>query len=205
MTNEGKIVKAEIFLPERELRMPDGTPLGLGILGAAKFSAIRRVLDYAARAEYAKANLHTAQAATASALVARERARNQLSNINEICEDDTKRFTEGAEILSLRRRLEKIELEDQIADREARRERLRGATKDQQAQVGGMARDDFAAFISDLQRLPEVAKAVSAAKEQIVKNAGGEEKMSEADKAVCDMFDAMLQSFASKKAGDTAL
>src|ERR1700687_4835496 len=141
--SDSKIYKPDMLPAERELRMPDGTPLGLGILGAARFSAIRRVLDSAARAAMAKANFHNAETAVASSLVGRERARRQLENIEEICADDEARFKEGAEIASLRRRLEKMELEDQIADRQARRAKLRGAGGQTGAQAGGVAQDEF--------------------------------------------------------------
>ena len=200
-----KIYKPDTLPAEREVRMPAGTPLGLGILGAARFAAIRRVLDYAAGAATAKANFHNAEAAVASSLVGRERARRQLENIEEICDDDVARFKAGAEIGSLRRRLEKMEVEDQIADREARRDKLRGVSGQPGAKSGGVAKDEFAAFMDDLKRLPEVINAVSSAKEQIIKKAGGTDKLSKSDKAACDMFDAMLQGFMSKRAGETAL
>lgn len=201
-----KVYRSHAVPAERELRMPDGTPLGMGILGAMKFDAIRRVLDHAARAATAKANLHNAEAAVAHALIGRERARNQLEHIDQILEEDTAQFEQGLEIARLRRRLEKIELEDEIAEREARRARMRAATGNANNSVSdGVSNDEFALFMADLKRLPELAQAVAAAKEAITKNAGGTDKLSEADKQLLEILDAMLQGFMAKRAGQTAL
>jgi hypothetical protein len=185
--------------------MPEGTPLGLGILGAAKFSAIRRVLEHANRAALAKANLHTAEGTIARALVGREIAREQLRNVGTICEEESDRIREGAMNAKLLRRLERMELEDRIAEKESQRAKLRGGTGSAEKESAGVAPDDFVSFMSDLKRMPEIIKAVSDAKEQVIKNAGGEDKLSEADKQACEMLDAMMQSFMAKKAEDSVL
>jgi hypothetical protein len=207
MTSEGvRIVKTEILPPDsHELRMPAGTPLGLGILGAARFSAIRRVLDHAARAAHAKANLHIAEAAIARAIVWREVAREQLRNIDIIREEEANRITEGAQIAKLRRQLERMELEDQVFEAEARRAKLRTSTPNRPNGGSGTAQDEFTAFIRELQKVPDLAKAISSVKEQIVRNAGGEDKVCEADRQVCELLDSMFLAFMSKKAGETAL
>jgi hypothetical protein len=188
------------------LEMPSGTPLGLGILGAARFSAIRRVLEQATRAANAKANLHAAESAVAVALVNREVAREQLRNIDVICDEAAAQITEGARIASLRRQLETMELEDRVAEAEARREQIRARKGgDGSARKGGVVKDEYADFIDQLRRMPEVVSEAAKAKAQVIAEAGGEDKLSEAQRQMCEMFDAMTQSFMSKKAGDAAL
>lgn len=197
----------EVLPPEsRELQMPAGTPFGVGILGAARFAAIRRVLEHATRAAQAKANFHAAEAAVATSLVNREVAREQLRHIDEIRAEAAAQITEGARIAGLRRRLETMQLEDEIAEAEARRAQARARTTNAAPEVkGGVARDEFADFIDQLRRLPEVMREAAKAKAQIIAEAGGEEKLSESERQMCEMFDVMTQSFMSKKAGDAAL
>jgi hypothetical protein len=205
MAGETKVVKGEILpYDSHELRMPAGTPLGLGILGAARFSAIRRVLDHAARAAQAKASLHHAEAVVARALVAREVAREQLRNLDTILEDEADRITTGVRIAKLRRRLELIEAEDQVAEAEARREKKRGTTSAARQASPGAVEDEFGALLRDLQKVPGLAKAIGAVKEQIVQDAGGEEKLSEGLQQACGMLDGLLLSILSKRAGETA-
>jgi hypothetical protein len=202
-----KTPKTEIFPAEsHELEMPSGTPLGLGILGAARFSAIRRVLEQATRAANAKANLHAAEGAVAVSLVNREVAREQLRNIDVIREEAAAQITEGARIASMRRQLEIMELEDRVAEAEARREQVRARKgSDGSEQKGGVVKDEFADFIEQLRRMPEVVSEAAKAKAQVIAEAGGEDKLSDAQRQMCEMFDAMTQSFMSKKAGDAAL
>jgi hypothetical protein len=203
---DSKIVRGEVLPPETgSLRMPSGTPLGLGILGAARFGAIRRVIDAYERARRAQVTAIDAEAEVANALTRKAVANTQLRNIDTICADEESRIVEMAHIAKLRRELERMELEDEVADRKARRKKLTGAADQTFDSKNGVASDDFAAFMDDLKRMPEMVQAVQTAKDQIIKDAGGEDKLSEAQKQACEMFDAMLQSFISKKAGDSAL
>jgi hypothetical protein len=205
MSDKSKVMRGEVIPPEtRPLTMPHGTPLGLGILGAARFSAIRRVLDSYERARRAQVAAIDAEGEVAHALVRRTVAHTQLRNIDAIIEDEENRIAEAAQIAKLRRELERMEVEDAIAEKKARRRKLAGGGENADA-TSGVANDDFAAFMDDLKRMPAMVQAVQAAKDQIVKDAGGEDKLSEAQKQACEMFDAMLQAFISKKAGDTAL
>jgi hypothetical protein len=195
------IVKTEILPPADQLSMPVGVPLGLGILGAAKFNAIRRVLEHAARAADAKANLHHSEAAVARALVGREVAREQLRNIDTICGDEADRIQTGARINKLARQLEIMEIEDRVAEATARR-KLAGTAA---AAAEATAPDEYQSFLNDLSRIPDILKSVAQVKGQIVANAGGEDKLAESDRATIEMLDAMMQAFMSKKAGDTVL
>lgn len=207
MTDENeKILQGEILPPEaRRLEMPAGTPLGLGILGAMKFNAIRRVIDQYERAVRAKEAAIEAEGAVARAIVRREVARVQLQHLDTIREEESSRITELAAIAKLRRKLERMELEDQVAEAEARRAKAKATKANGTKEANEAILDDFATFMSDLGKMPDIVKAVAAAKEQIIKDAGGADKLSEAQTQACELFDAMLQSFISKKAGDAAL
>ena len=200
-----QIVKAEILPPStHELRMPAGTPLGLGILGAARFGAMRRVLEHASRAAYAKAELHHGEASVARALVGREIAREQLRNVDVLCEEEAERIKHATYVAGLHRRLERMELEDQLAEREGRRTKLQAQAVEAKP-VSPAVADEFQAFLSDLKKMPDIMKAVADVKSKIVENAGGAEKLSEADQISCDMLDGMMQAFMSKKTADAVL
>ena len=203
---DAESVRGEVLRPEtRELRMPNGTPLGLGFLGAARFAAIKRVIDSYERARRAQAGAIEAEGEVANALVRKGVALTRLHNLKTIVEDEENRITEAAQIGKLRRELERMELEDEIAEKKARRAKLSGAAVNAGGKTEGVASDDFASFMDDLKRMPEMVKAVQDAKAQIIKDAGGEDKLSEAQKQACEMFDAMLQAFMSKRAGESAL
>ncbi|HTT98824.1 MAG TPA: hypothetical protein VMF58_12295 [Rhizomicrobium sp.] len=202
-----KLPTVEILPAESHaLEMPAGTPLGLGILGAARFSAIRRVLEQAARAANAKAQLHAAEGAVSNALVNREVARERLRRVDEICQEAGDQITDGVKIARMRRKLEIMKMEDDVAEAEARR----AGAKTNKAAVEDVAKptaakDDVAEFIDQIGRLPQIVQAVEKAKAQLIADAGGQDKLSEAQLQVCEMFDAMTQAFLSKKAGDAAL
>jgi hypothetical protein len=196
-----KVTRFDVLPPEpAQLRMPAGTPLGVGILGAARFSAIRRVLEHAAQA---KASYLQAQTAVTRAYIGLEAAREELLHLDTIRDDVADRIQEGARIAKMQRQLERLEMEERLAAAQARSDKRRGAT-DQPANSHTQKGDEFSELLSELEQLPRAAKAVAAAKEQIVRNAGGEEELSDADRAVCDMLDAMLQAFISKRTSGMA-
>lgn len=199
MTNDLTKVPAPQILPAewRELRMPSGTPLGLGFLGAAKFGAIRRVLESASRAALAQSGFLDAQAAVAASLVQREIARERLRNLDVIRDEAANQIIDGAYIAGLRRKLETMELEDQIAEREARRARAKGNTSETTV---GVARDDFAEFMEGMRRIPHVAQAAAGVKAEIIKSAGGEDKLDDSARQMVEMIDAMVNAFIAKQA-----
>ncbi len=189
-----------------ELRMPNGTPLGLGFLGAARFAAIRRVIDHATRAAQAKAAYHTAEVAVADSLVNREVARERLRNLDTIRQEASDQIMEGALLAKLERKLKRMEIEDQIAEKEAARARVKAREQGPAQQASpGVARDAFADFMEDLKRMPEVAKAAAAVKEQIVKDAGGEDKLDEGGKQMVETIDSMMAAFIQKQAEEKLL
>lgn len=200
-----RIFHGEVLPPEsRGVRMPNGTPLGLGILGAARFNAIRRVIDQYERALRAKEAAILAEGAIANAMVRREVALEQLRQVDLLREEEGERIRHVVTTAKLRRELERMELEDQVAERRARRAGAATSPNNEPSAApnGG---DDFAAFMDDLRKMPDIVNAVAAAKEAIVQQAGGQEKLSEAEQQACETFDAMLNSFMSKKAGEGAL
>lgn len=188
-----------------ELRMPIGTPLGLGFLGKARFAAIRRVIDEATRAAQAKANYHIAEGAVAESLVNREVSRERLRNLDTIRQEARDQITEGAALASLERKLARMELEDQIAEKEAARARVKARQQNAEEKSAGVARDAIADFIEDLKRMPEVAKAAADVKAQIVKAAGGEDKLDEGGKQMVETIDALMAAFVQKQAEGTIL
>jgi hypothetical protein len=206
MTSNNRVVPYSQILPaeSREVQMPAGTPLGLGFLGAARFSAIRRVLEHAARAANAQANLISAQGAIATALVGREVAREQLNNIDTIRQEVSEQITEGAEIARLKRRLERIELEDQIAAKEAARAKARAVSEPTQparsAEAPPPKPDDYTVLMNDLGRMPEMAKAAATVKEQIIRDAGGEDNVGEGTRQMIETIDAIMAGFVQKQA-----
>jgi hypothetical protein len=204
-TADNRIIHGEVLPPEsRGVRVPAGTSFGLAILGAARFAAVRRVIEQYERALRAQEAAHLAEGAVATAIARRDVAREQLRHVDQLREEEGERIQHVIATAKLRRRLELMELEDQVAEREARRATAKRPSADPPPAAND-APDDFAAFMADLRRLPEIAKAVATAKEQVIRQAGGEENLSDALRGVCEMFDAMLQSFMSKRAGEAAL
>jgi len=179
--------------------------LGIAVFGGMRFKAIRYVIEQYEIALLAKARALDAEAAVANSLVRREVALVPLRHLDAIREEEANRIIEYATIARLRRELERMELEDQVAERKARRQSANKRAGALASEAGGGASDDFAAFMENLRKLPDVVKAAGDARAQIVKDAGGEDQLTDAQKQACDMLDAMLQSFISKKAGDAAL
>lgn len=206
MPSTALVVRREVLPPENPtIRMPPGTPLGLGILGAARFNAIRRVIEQYERALRAKESAILAECAVASAMARREVAREQLHHLDLLREEESERIRHVAAMAGLRRELERMELEDQLAERKARRANISKSSDREPLTAASGVLDDFSAFMDELRKMPEVVKAVAAAKEQIIKQAGGEDKLSEAQQQACEMLDAMLHSFISKKTEEAAL
>jgi hypothetical protein len=205
---DNRISYGDVLPPEsRGVRMPAGTPLGLGILGAARFNAIRRVIEQYERALRAKEAAILAEAAVASAIARREVGREQLRHLDRLREEEGARIEHAITAANLRRRVELMDLEDQIAERESRRAAARSSRTSEALPTAGSndVTNEFTAFMDDLRKLPEIAKAVEGAKQEIVRQAGGAENLTDAQRGLCEMFDAMLQSFVSKRAGEAAL
>lgn len=207
---KGMALRGTVLPPEHrgEIRMPQGTPFGLGIFGAAKFAAIRRVLEAYEAAARAKANLHDAEGEVANALTRREVAREQLRSIDTIVGDERNRIQhlydrrlrdeeaalDQAGIDMLKRELERLELEDKIAAVKARREARKAADPAREKP------DEYVEFLNTLARVPGLSDAAAKAKADITKKAGGEDNLSASDIDLMNAVDAMVQGFVSKQA-----
>lgn len=203
--------------PTQELRMPDGTPLGLGFLGSARFAAIRRVLDQAQRAAQSKAALVDAVNEIGNAYVRRGIVLEQLENLDTIRSTEADRIRIAYEsqlraehLAKLKQELEQLELEDQIAAKRMARAKAQAAASGalQAANNSGQLApkpDEFALLINDISRIPEVMKVAAAVKAEIVKDAGGEERLTQAQKEMVELIDVLLTSFMQKQAENRIL
>lgn len=197
--NQPVAVRPQVLPSEytQEMRMPAGTPFGVGALGVMRYAAIRRVLEEYERARIAKARAHEAEAAEADALVGREQARERLRNIGMIREGEANRIRnlyndaeDAAEIVKLTRRLEKLELEDKIAVTQARLDARKGPAAE------GGKRDEHAEFVAAIGRIPALVQAARAAKANIGAEGG---EPSPADEDIKEQIDAMVQSWVAKQ------
>ena len=218
MSDNRPIVPRQTVLPPDgyELRMPSGTPLGIGFLGAARFAAIKRVFDQMERAYRAVGHAVDARSEVNDAMVRHAASLEQLNHLDTIRGDVATRIIKGAEVnrlllenQALRLRLDQMELEDQFAAKELARAKARAPAESASTASATPSTapkpDDFAVFIRDLQRMPDVAKAAAAVKEQIIKDAGGETNLNEAGRQMVEMIDAMMTAFVQKKAEDRML
>jgi len=187
------------------MRMPAGTPLGIGLLGSMRLSAIRRVYEHAQRAAAAKASYHDAQGAVADALTRREAAFEQLENIDIIRADVADGIIEGAASNKLRRKRDRLQLEAEVEALEAAA-RQRRATAAQPSVPNAATppqQDEFNQTLVLLRRMPEVAKAAADVKAEIVRSAGGDDRLTEADRDMLATIDAIVQSATSRQAEDS--
>ena len=215
MTSEEKrslAIRPQVLPPEHthDIHMPTGTPLGLGIFGAMRYAAIRRVLEEYEKARWAKARAHEAEAGEADALLAREVARQRLRNIDTILADETNRIQhlhdtrliehtallrkeddakDDAKIAGLRRTLERLELEERIAIAQGRvdaRKKVPAETE---------KRDEHKEFLDELGRIPELVAAARSIKAKIAEGSA-----SPGDEGVLDEIDALVQGWIAKQA-----
>lgn len=183
----------------QELRLPAGVPLGIAVLGAARFNAVRRVFEQAERAAAAKAAYHDAQGAIADAITRREAAFEQLSNLDIVRGETSRRMRAAAaaaqeldEIAALKRQLEKMELEDRIRQ-------VRGAAAPKPEPREQPTPSEEEEILAWFGKVPNFVKHAEAAKDEIIKNAGGADNVSDSLRAVCETLDAIVQAILSKK------
>lgn len=204
--NRPVAIRPQVLPPDHtnDIRMPSGTPLGMGILGAMRYSAIRRVLEEYERARRAKALAHQAESAEADALVGREVARERLRNIDTIRADEANRIhhaydarireendaKEVAEVTKLKRILEKLEIQERIDITQARSDARKTSGSDR------ATRDEQAEIIATIDRVPSLMEAVRAAKAKIDEGGDG----SDGEEGIKETLDALVQSFVAKQA-----
>jgi hypothetical protein len=213
MGNEITVMRhGEVLAPDTaELRMPRGVPLGLAFLGVARFRAIRLVLEEATRSAYALADYHGAQAAVVHSRVRLEAARTQLLYLDDIRAQTASQVAAGtwsARAAELEQRLQVMELEDRIAEREAARTPKSHSPQpapvaSQQVQVARP--DKFEEVFAFLARIPELAQAATRAKERIVADTTGEIGDDNSKKDMLEMVDTITAAAMQKQIGESIL
>ena len=211
-----RITDVPVLGPERnlDLRMPAETPLGLGILGAAKFAAIRRVIEHRERALRAIGAMVEAEASVGDAIVRRETVREQLRNIDTICSDERNRIVFGhdmrkmqheaqlelMEIEKIQRQLRKLELEEQLAQARSRTQQPTAQAEPAPLPAAPPPADPMDEAARTIQAIPGLGEVLRRAKDDIHRAAGGDAGESETQLlAFCDMVAAI--SINQKAAG----
>ena len=208
--NDGKkdgVVHGEVLPPESRtgLQMPDGTPLGLGFLGAMRFDAIRRVLDYYERALRSAVAVRDAEAEHFNAIARRTVSHEQLTNLDVIraverkrIQTEAERIEDEAKIAALKRTVEQLDLEAKVIEKQGQLER----TKAKYGEGGqpAAAKDEYAELLDELRRLPDIAAAMVSVKADIIKKFGGEDKLGEEGQQLIDSLNALINATIQKRA-----
>ena len=197
-TKKELMVRDETLPPANrvEVQMPEGTPLGLGFLGAMRFDAIRRVLDHYELALRSAVQVRDAEGEYYKALARRAQSHEQLLNLETIRETErAKLFLEADRvagdslIAKLQQQLEQLELETKIAEQQAKLQKVKGGQEDKIEPVE--VKDGLTDLIVEMRRLPALAEAMIAVKEEIVKKYGGEDKLGEEGQQLIDTVNAL--------------
>jgi hypothetical protein len=220
MTDERRVVLQGQVLPAEhraEVAVPAGTLLGLSVFARMKFTAARRMLEAQEQALRAKTGVHDAETGVAEALVRREIVREQIRNIHLITGDERNRLqhlydarlrveeaaVDEAAIEAMRRQLRKLEIEAQMDAVRAQRARMGQPAPPPPAPPSPP--EKFADILHAISRIPNLAKRAAEAKDQIIREAGGEDKLTEAHIDLMAVIDAMVQGSISKDAESTVL
>jgi hypothetical protein len=187
---EGKVLLPPEYDQRRSPRMPSETPFGLGFLGEAKFDAIRRVIEARERAIRAVTAHVDAEASVDEALRRRAIGLDRLRNVGNELEQIREAEEELAALSKLKRRLERVQLEEQIEVAEARRRAVGAAPTTPAAKS-----DPYEQFVGTLGRIPGVVASARRAKDDIIQAAGGEAGLSPEDQDLIAAIDQMLQEF----------
>lgn len=210
--NKPSVIHGEVLPPEARtgVRMPDGTPLGLGFLGAMRFDAIRRVLDHYEHALRAAVAVRDAEAEHHNALARRAVAEEQLRNLDTIRNIERKRIlseadhiAEEAEIAQLRRKLDRLELEGKIAEKEGQLARTK--VKYAEGTSPSEPRDEYTDLLDEMRRMPAIAEALLATKADIIKKFGGEDKLGDDGHHLVESLTALINATIQKRAGEKFL
>ena len=189
--------EGEVLPPSHEsrrtLEMPAETPFGLGFLGEARFDAIRRVIEARQRTLRAIEAHIDAEADVDRALVRRAISLDQLRNVGSYVQHANNEAEELAFLGKLHRELERVKLEEQIAQVRARTNGSGAPPKANEKP------DDYKAFVDVLTKMPGVVEATRKAKEDIIAQAGGEDRLTDEDRDLLAAIDQMLQEFIAKQ------
>lgn len=198
MTTDGegrRVLSGELIAPRprgrQVMQMPSETPLGIGILGELRFDAIRRVIAARERALRAIEAHLDAETDVDRAIMRRAIALDQLRNVDLHIARATAEADELAHLAGLKRRLERLQLEEQIAIVEERSRGRGGAS----AQL----RTSRQRFLDVLAAIPEVAKTARDAKDELVRQAGGIDQLTNEDQEHLSAIDQIFQEFIARE------
>jgi hypothetical protein len=205
----GELVPSESR--EAAVRMPHDTPLGLGFLGAMRFAAIRRVLEYREQALRAAIINNDAEAEHNNSLVRRAVSHQQLLNLDIIRGAETQRILtaaecvrEEAEIARLQRTVEKLELQTKIAQKEDQLERAKARYgKNEQDEP----KDDYSELLDEIRRMPQIADTVVKVKADILKKFGveTEDELGEQGKQLIESLNSLVNATILKRSESRVL
>ncbi len=211
-----KIVDGTQLQPA-DLRLPSNVPFGLAVLGSMRYAAVARVFSQMERASRARAAYHDGQSEVANALVRQVSAFEQLNHVETIRKGTGERIEAAYEqqkrnivaardaddIAALERALRKMELEEQIRVRQEQLNKGRSGKSDEPR--SGPSRSEEEEILAWFAKVPDFVKHAEAAKDEIVKNAGGEEGISDSIRGIIEMLDSIVQAVLAKKTEQTAL
>jgi hypothetical protein len=192
-TPERRVYEGEVMPSgsesRRTLRMPPEVPFGLGFLGEAKFDAIRRVIEARERALRAIVSHLDAESEVDHALVRRAIATDKLRNVASYVRQANEEAEDLATLSKMKRELERLQLQEQINLVKERSQGRSAAPKEAEKA------DPFKRFVETLGRMPGVVAAARKAKEDIVAEAGGEDRLGPEHEDLMASIDQMLQEF----------
>jgi len=189
---EGEVISGG----ERRLRMPAETPWGLGFLGEARFEALRRVIDARERTLQAVIRHIDAESEVDRAMVRRAEAADELRHVGAFLRAKTAERQELAEVASLKRLLDKLELQEKIATAENRLNKAKGLVSEPKPAAKPSEYDEF---LSTLSKIPGIVAATEKVKEEILRQAGGEENLTPEKEDLLSSINAMLQEFIARQ------
>jgi hypothetical protein len=201
------IVRGDVLPPEnresQSLDMPKGTPMGLGFLGAMRFDAIKRVLTHYEQALRAAALANDAESERNNSLVRRAVSHEQLLNLGTIRQAEVDRIRHASDVAEFRRQIEKLELQTELLQKQAKYDQLN-------EKFGGTATEDkakgvFEEALKDIREMPAAARIVAGVKEQIIADRGGEDRLTDADRALLEQIDGVLSAAINKRAEQNLL
>jgi hypothetical protein len=209
MTEDNKpmIVQGEIVPAEQRavLHMPTGTPLGLGVFGAMRFDAIRRVLDHYTIALQSAVLAVDAEEEYKRRLAARDGVRELSLHIEAVraierlkIRTEADRLERTREIEALQHELARLELQTKIAEQSVLLERAKGKLGTEEPELEA-AKDDYDRLIQGMQRLPGIAEAYIATRDGIVAKFGGEDKLGDDGKQMIETLNAFMSGAIQKR------
>jgi hypothetical protein len=186
-----QIVRTEILPPETRdvrIRMPEGTPLGVAFLGRMRFAAIRSVIESYELTLRAMTVAKDAETELKGSIIRNAVVDEQLRNLDDIRDAEAERIRGEAELAKLRRKLDRLELEAKIAEKEGQLARVKGKYSSDEPSNSS---DHWTELVADLNRMPGIAQAIVVTRKAVIKKFGGEENLTDADRQFIEQIDAI--------------